>query len=143
MLFFSSVRPFLKIEEGLPEIGFIIGEPLRFRDENKGAKPFRGAEQRQPDLFGRRRPGKQIEEDGQGDLDQGMDRGRDFPPVVKLEEHHLPADIDGGADVFAAVDPVPGGSDDLRHVGPHGIETGSRKGTAVPAPDTGMRPVSA
>src|SRR5208337_5072569 len=52
-------------------------------------------------------------------------------PLIKGQKHGFAAQVDVGADIFPAVDAIPGGPDDLRHVGPAGVEALPGKGPAI------------
>ena len=81
-------------------------------------------------------PWDDVKNDRQGILDQ---RGRlDRRPAFFKRQVLRPAtDVDAHIDVLAAVDPVPGGPNDFRHVRPHGIESRSGKRPSVARPRHG------
>ena len=75
--------------------------------------------------------GRFRQDHGQGELHQGRRLEQQMARLVKHQEHGLAAQVDGGADVFPAVNAVPGGPDDLRHVGPQGVEALAGEDAAV------------
>ena len=72
------------------------------------------------------------QQDGQGDIHQVRRIGLQFSLRGELQVPRGSPQVDGGADVFAAVDAVPGGPHDLGHVGPHGVESRPAERSRVP-----------
>ena len=84
-----------------------------------------------PQPRGVRPQGRLRQDHGEREFQQGRRLEQQTARLVKDQEHGLAAQVDGGADVFPAVNAVPGGPDDLRHVGPQGIETLAGEDAAV------------
>ena len=99
--------------------------------ERHGAQGLGGGGENLPQTL-RVRSHRRLRQDyRQGEFQQGRWLEQQIALIVKGQEHGLAAQVDGSADVFPAVNAVPGGPDDLRHVGPQGVEALAGEDAAV------------
>ena len=84
-----------------------------------------------PQTFGVRADLGFRQDHGQGQFHQRGRLEQHVPLLVEDQKHGLAAQVDGSADVFPAVDAVPGRPDDFRHIGPEGVEAFARKDAAI------------
>ena len=81
----------------------------------------RGASQHAQERSGLDRARRRVEEERDRQRDQARHKADDFPALVQAQKRGLLADVHRRGDELPPVDPVAGGADDLRHVGPHPV----------------------